>query len=193
MKKSQACRLLFSLCGLLLMASPAFSQKHGKNVEVYPMPVDENSGKITYQQVVPMPETPADSLFDRAVVWANSYFQNPTKVIQTADKGNGVLICRSSLKIHTPTKDGKTEMMAGVVHYTLRIEAKSGRYRYTLTEFACKNGAVTQDCDQWLDKGKPEWTPVRNGHLKEIDDHCRALVQSLEKGMQAKKALHDDW
>ena len=97
------------------------------------------------------------------------------------------------MKIHTLAKDGKTTVMAGVVTYELRIELRDGRYRYTITNFTCKNGQVTQPCEQWLDKDKPEWTPVRYGHLNEIDTHIKTLIESLEEGMGAKEEFKDDW
>ncbi|MBR4492282.1 MAG: DUF4468 domain-containing protein [Bacteroidales bacterium] len=170
----------------------AFGQKKGEPVEVYPMPVSEQTKLITYQDVVPMKAEPA-VLYDRAFEWANHFFQNPTKVIQTADKEKGVIVCRSNMKIHTPAKDGKTMVMAGVVTYELRIELRDGRYRYTITNFTCKNGQVTQPCEQWLDKDKPEWTPVRYNHLTEIDTHIKTLIESLEEGMGAKEEFKDDW
>ncbi len=170
----------------------AFGQKKGEPVEVYPMPVSEQTKLITYQDVVPMKAEPA-VLYDRAFEWAKHFFQNPTKVIQTADKERGVIVCRSNMKIHTTAKDGKTEVMAGIVTYELKIEARDGRYRYTITNFTCKNGQVTQACEQWLDSSKPEWTPVRNKHLEEVDTHIKALIESLENGMEPKEEVKDDW
>ena len=191
MKKSfKFTGILYALClGLTL---PAFGQKKGEAVEVYQMPVDEKTGLITYQQVVTMKAEP-DVLYERALEWVNHYFQNPTKVIRTADKEKGVIECRTNMKIHTPTKDGKSEVMAGIVTYELKIEARDGRYRYTITNFTCKNGQVTQPCEQWLDNSRPEWTPVRNKHLEEVDTHIKALMESLEEGMEPKKEAKDDW
>ena len=189
-KNAKLTGILYALCFCLTL--PAFGQKKGEAVKVYQMPVDEQSGLITYQQVVTMKAEPA-VLYERALAWANRYFQNPTKVIQTADKEKGVLICRSNMKIHTPTKDGKSEVMAGIVTFELKIEARDGRYRYTITNFTCKNGQVTQPCEQWLDSSKPEWTPVRNMHLEEVEKHIEALMESLEEGMEPKEEAKDDW
>lgn len=181
------------LCLLVVCSGMSFGQKKDKTVEVYPMPVSEQTRKITYQDVVSMKDAKPAELYDRAYAWAQKFFQNPTKVIRTADKENGVLLCSSNLKIHTPTKDGKSEVMAGIVNFELRIEARDGRYRYTLTDFVCKNGAVTQPCEQWLDQSKAEWTPVRNGHLKEVDTYIQTLIRSLEEGMEPKEEVKDEW
>ena len=170
----------------------AFGQKKGESFDLSFIPVSEQTKLITYQDVVPMKSEPA-VLYDRAFEWVNFFFQNPTKVIQTADKEKGVIVCRSNMKIHTLAKDGKTTVMAGVVTYELRIELRDGRYRYTITNFTCKNGQVTQPCEQWLDKDKPEWTPVRYNHLTEIDTHIKTLRESLEEGMGAKEEFKDDW
>lgn len=181
------------ICLLLAVCSMSFAQKKDNMVEVYPMPVNEQNRQITYQNVVSMKDAKPSELYDRAYAWAQNFFKNPTKVIRTSDKENGLIVCNSNLKIHTPTKDGKSEVMAGIVNFELRIEARDGRYRYTITNFVCKNGNVTQACEQWLDKSKAEWTPVRNGHLKEVDTYIQTLVKSLEKGMEPKKEVTDEW
>ncbi len=189
MKKTSLPILLASL--LSLCFTVGFAQKN-KTVEVYPMPVDENTKLITYQDVIPMKAAP-EELYERAYAWVQQFFQNPSKVIQTADKEKGVIVCKTNLKIHTPTKDGKSEVMAGIVNYELKIEARDGRYRYTITHFVCKNGSVSQDCEQWLDMSKAEWTPVRNEHLKEVDTYIQTLVKSLEEGMEPKAEVKDEW
>lgn len=178
---------------LLACSSLGFGQKKDKTVEVYPMPVNEQTQLITYQDVVSMKDAKAHDLYLRGLEWAKHYFQNPTKVIQSADEAEGVIVCNSNLKIHTPTKDGKTSVMAGIVNFELRLEAREGRYRYTISNFTCKNGAVTQNCELWLDKEKAEWTPVRNLHLKEVDTYIQEMVKSLEEGMEPKEETKDEW
>lgn len=191
MKKHLPTNGILSVICLCLTLS-ASGQKKGEPVDLSFIPISEQTKRITYQDVVPMKSEPA-VLYDRAFEWVNHFFQNPTKVIQTADKEKGVIVCRSNMKIHTLAKDGKTFVMAGIVTYELRIEARDGRYRYTITNFTCKNGAVTQACEQWLDNSKPEWTPVRYNHLTEIDTHMKTLIESLEEGMRAKEEFKDDW
>lgn len=182
--------LLFVLTSSILNFS--FGQKKNTDIEVFSMPIDEYTNLITYQNVITMKASPSE-LYERARKWAEKYYANPTRVIKTADSLNHVLVCKSNIKIHTLSKDGKTSVMAGVVSYKLRIEAKNDRYRYTFTDFVFKGGNITQNVENWLDSKKPEWTEVRNEHLREIDMEIKKAISAIEEGMQAEKLFKDEW
>ena len=89
-------------------------------------------------------------------------------------------------------KDGKTWQNAGYVYYTLTIEAKDGRYRYTITDIYKKEQARFP-IEKWLDTSRPEWTPVRYDHLYQIDEAIHKLIESIEEGMEPEKVINDEW
>lgn len=155
------------------------------------MPIDENTKLVTYKKVVQMKGTSSE-LYDRAVAWANKYYKNPIVVIKKADKANGVLECFSNITIYTLAKDGVTKTQAGQVYYTLTIEAKDNRYRYTITDIHKKESAQFP-IEKWLDPSRPEWTAVRYDHLHQIDEGVKTLMQSIEEGMKPAKVIIDEW
>jgi hypothetical protein len=155
------------------------------------MPVDENTKLVTYKNVVQMKGTSAE-LYDRAYRWVNKYYKNPTGVIKKADKQQGILECVSNIPIYTLAKDGTTRVSAGYVYYTLTIEARENRYRYTITNLYKKEQAQFP-IEKWLDSSRPEWTVVRYDHLHQIDEDVRNLMGSIDEGMQPPKVIIDEW
>ena len=155
------------------------------------MPIDENTKLVTYKKVVQMRAAPSE-LYDRAYAWANKYYKNPTTVIKRADKSSGELECVSNIPIYTLAKDGVTRTSAGYVYYTLTIEARDNRYRYTITDIH-KRESAQFPIEKWLDTSRPEWTAVRYDHLHQIDEAVKVLMQSIEEGMKPTKVVVDEW
>ena len=155
------------------------------------MPIDENTKLVSYREVVQQPGS-STVLYDRAVKWANGYFSNPMVAIKKADKDNTTLVCESNIKISTLSKDGKTFQAAGFVYYTLTIEAKENRYRYTITDIYKKESARFP-IEKWLDQSRPEWTAVRYDHLHQIDEAVQKVIAALKEGMLPEKVIVDEW
>jgi hypothetical protein len=155
------------------------------------MPRDTNTKLVSYRGVVTQIGS-SEELYERAVKWANNYFPNPTVTIQKADKIGGVLVCLPSTKITTLATDGKTSVYAGIVYYTLTIEAREGRYRYTITDIY-KREQVQYPIEKWFDTTKGEWTAVRYDHLHQIDQAIKKLIADLEEGMKPEKVIIDEW
>ena len=155
------------------------------------MPIDENTKLVSYKKVVQM-QGGSEELYNRAVAWANKYYKNPIVAIKRADKTKGELECVSNIPIYTLDKDGVTKVNAGYVYYTLTIEARENRYRYTITDMYKKEQAQFP-IEKWLDKSRPEWTAVRYDHLYQIDEAVNVLMQSIEEGMLPPKVIIDEW
>jgi hypothetical protein len=174
--------VMFSLC--------TFGQKtvHSSFPD---MPIDENTKLVTYKNVVQMKATSAE-LYDRAYQWANKYYKNPVAVIKKADKQQGIIECISNIPIYTLAKDGVTRVSAGYVYYTLTIEARENRYRYTITDLHKRENAQFP-IEKWLDTSRSEWTPVRYDHLHQIDEDVKILMKNIEEGMQPAKVSTDEW
>ncbi len=155
------------------------------------MPIDENTKLVTYREVVQQ-QGNSSVLYDRAVKWANGYFSNPMVAIKKTDQNNTTLVCESNIKISTLAKDGKTWTAAGFVYYTLTIEAKENRYRYTITDIYKKESARFP-IEKWLDNSRPEWTSARYDHLHQIDEAVHKIIEALKEGMQPEKVIIDEW
>jgi hypothetical protein len=182
----------FSILILALIALPISSLGQKTVHNTFPdMPIDENTKLVSYKKVVQMKGT-SDELYNRAYAWANKYYKNPIVVIKKADKSKGELECVSNIPIYTLDKDGVTKVNAGYVYYTLTIEAKENRYRYTITELH-KRESAQFPIEKWLDTSRPEWTAVRYDHLHQIDEAVKVLMKAIEEGMKPEKVIIDEW
>ena len=184
MKKS-----IFALA-LIVLPLTFMAQKTVHN-DFPDMPIDENTKLVSYREVVQM-QGSSEVLFERALKWANTYYKNPIAVIKKKDKSSGIIECVSNIQIYTLAKDGVTRVNAGSVYYTLTIEARENRYRYTITDIYKKEQAQFP-IEKWLDNTRPEWTAVRYDHLHQIDEAIRKLMENIEEGMVPEKVIIDEW
>ena len=104
--------------------------------DAQPFPRDE-AGRARFQEVVQVEGATAVDLYGRARFWAAKAFVSAKNVIQLEDPTLGRLV----LKGVVPEAYGGT---TGVwFHFTLTIEAKDGRFRWTLDQLEYCGGGVT--------------------------------------------------
>ena len=155
------------------------------------MPFDENTKLVSYKEVVNLKGS-REELYARILKWVNKYYSNPVAVIQKADKENATVVCVSGIRITSLGGDGKTPIQAGMVYYTFTIEAREGRYRYTITDLY-KKETSRFPIEKWFDNTKPEWSPARYDHLHQIDQFVKKLIAELKEGMLPEKVIIDEW
>jgi hypothetical protein len=95
--------------------------------EAQPFPRDE-SGNVRFQEVVQVAGVSAADLYSRAKFWAAKAFVNAKSVIQLDDPASGRFVLKGSLQ----ESYGLTEKVW--FHFTLTVEVKDGRYRWTLDQ-----------------------------------------------------------
>ncbi len=155
------------------------------------VPVDEESGKVIYQEVVQQQGTKKGSYY-KCIEWFNSYYPNAIDVTKKRDASNGVIEGRAKIRMYKKNKTD-TNMPKGVVYYSIRIDLKDGRYRYTLSDFNFKS-ASKYPIENWLDKERLDYSKENEDYLKQIDKKMKELIESLKKGMaKTNETKTDDW
>ena len=154
------------------------------------VPVDEDTKLITYKEVVEQ-EGDVEKLYNTAIAWVNANYKNPAEATRVRDPNNGKLEIRHSFKVYnTDAKGVKTD--AYIINYTLKMEFKPGKYRYTVTDFTV--AAVSKyPLERWLNKTDPQYTPACDGYLTQVNTTITDLITSLKKGMVPKVVKKDDW
>lgn len=154
------------------------------------LPIDEDTKLITYKEVVQQTGTKTE-LFNRAIEWINKNYKNPADVTKVRNPETGLIELIHRIELNYDEK-GVTRS-AGIVDYTLRLELKDGRYRYTFTNFNLKQ-ASRVPIEKWLDKSDKAYVPAWDNYLAQVDAFTKTLIESLKKGMEppaAKKV--DEW
>lgn len=98
-----------------------------------PLPIDPATQLISYQGVVPVPGVGQADLYARAAAWAARTYNATDQVTPQPAAGEIDVRGRRIVQLRT-TYDGVPRgSYAGVVHHTLAIYVKDGRYKYVLT------------------------------------------------------------
>lgn len=152
------------------------------------MPVDPETKLITYKEVVTVEGTRSE-LFNRAIEWVNKQYKNPVDATKVRDQASGVIEIIHRIEL-TKVDQGVT-LLAGTVDYSMKLELKDGRYRYTITNFT--NKAVSrQPIEKWMNKEDSSYLPVYENYLKQVNDSMLNLIAGLKKAMLAPAAKKPD-
>ncbi|PKP04577.1 MAG: hypothetical protein CVU11_04140 [Bacteroidetes bacterium HGW-Bacteroidetes-6] len=156
------------------------------------VPVDPDTKLITYQEVVNQEGSTKDSIYIRGIAWVNSYFKNPQGVTTIRDRENGIILGQHRVRMVDTDADGNVLNSNTIVEFTFKIEAKEGRYRYTINDFEMK-ATSRFPLERWLNKDDPQYTPKCDEYLAQVDTHIREMIADLKKGMEPKKVKVDEW
>jgi hypothetical protein len=156
----------------------------------YAVPIDSITKLITYQGVVTVKESSAEMLYKRINNWFHTYYKNPTEVIRDNDSVKFSITGKPRFRITDlkPNDAGKTE--GGVVQYTITVSARGGRYRYELTEFNWKQTSY-YPCENWLNTTAPNYAPIYNDYLQQLDKNALETVNSLKNAASKDKPVKD--
>ena len=176
---------LVAIC--FLPAGILFSQE---TTEVPSLPVDPDSKLIMYREVVQEQGDPS-YLYNKAMEWFNYYYINPTSIFNIQDKVNGKIEGTGRMGIFFRDDKG-IQHNAGVIVYTIRLEFKENRYRYTVTDFNLK-GASRFPIERWMNKEDPAYNPQWNNYLYQVDTTMQRLTSTLVEKMKPVEEKKDEW
>lgn len=173
------------IAALMLVASGLKAQ------EIIPtIPVDPDTKLITYKEVVTVTGTPTE-LFNRAIEWINKQYKNPADATKVRNPQTGLIEIIHRIEL-TRDENGVTRP-AGIVDYSMKLEMKEGRYRYTITNYNYKE-VSRKPIEYWMDKKDKAYTPAWDNYLKQVDDATRKMIESLKLGMQPPSPKKpDEW
>ena len=141
----------------------------------------QDSAVIVLQEVIPVGGSSAADLFHRARVWTTISYVSAKDVTQFSDVDAGIVINKGWFPedfVGTPVDIG----------HSLIIEAKEGRYRYTLYDLQWTGPQGKLPVEECFGKdGKPKDTWF-GGALTNTRRQLRSLLASLQDGMKP-----DDW
>lgn len=156
-------------------------------------PVNEETKLITYEKVVTVEETKRDEIFERAVLWANTFYKNPTDVIREKNPEAGKIVCKARFKISNPPDKEGFATDAGVVQYTLTILFKDFKYKYEITEINWKQLSY-YPIERWMDSTSPSYNKSYAHYLQFTDEKVKEILADLEKNLANKpKKEKKDW
>jgi hypothetical protein len=176
---------------IALLALPLyFVNAYSQNVEQkFGLPVDEITGLITYQDVVQTTGNRLE-LFNRAIGWVNSFYVNPIDATRVRNPESGIIEIVHRFKITNELEDG-VKADAGIILYSLKLELRDDRYRYTMSDFVLRQ-ASKFPVERWLDKSDRAYNPNWDSYLGQVDGFALSLVENLVDAMKFVEETGDD-
>lgn len=146
------------------------------------MPIDPDTKSIIYQEVVEEEGT-KNELFNRGSSWLRIFYANPMAVSKVRDQANGLIRGQHQFRVHHADAEGN-KVQGDMIIYTFKIEFKEGRYRYTVYDFLIKR-ISRYPLENWMNKEDPEYSPLWDNYLKQIDTFVREeWIPSLKTNMR---------
>ncbi|QKG55522.1 DUF4468 domain-containing protein [Hymenobacter sp. BRD128] len=109
-----------------------------------PVPIDAHTQHITYEGVVPVPGASQAVLYERARAWVTQAYPLSNAELVKQDPATGQLVLHGTriVTLHQTYDNVPRSSYAGVVHHTLSIYVKDGRFKYVLTDLTHDAGAT---------------------------------------------------
>jgi hypothetical protein len=169
----------------------------------------EDLRPIEKAEVVVVADTPATELHSRARLWFAETYRSSTSVVQLDDVEGAVLIGKAAFPFR-PTKGGMTVgyLLPGVIRYTVKVESREGRYRYSISDVAHEAsptnhtpwsfgtlvaGANSPACFSGQVVCPTGWGATLHADMKsQFEAQATKLVESLARKMAAPRS-QDNW
>jgi hypothetical protein len=172
------------LLGLLLYTTTSYCQE-------LQLPIDENTQKVTYENVKEVDNTSKAELYYRAISWVNKTYKSSKDVIQYSDKDVGKIILKPTYFSYVKSLFGS--VLIGQWNYVLTIQVKDNKYKYTFTDFYeeatnknCKSlGAIEFAYKNTSLLGCPIESQL-DEMIEDLNSNMILLKMSIEKGMMTK-------
>ncbi|MBL6448541.1 DUF4468 domain-containing protein [Fulvivirga sp. 29W222] len=139
--------------------------------------ITAENGLYTYQEVVEATGD-AQELYGKAKEWFVNSYKDANAVIQLEDAEKRKLIGKGVINVvHT--------MVGRDVYHTVTIEAKDGRYRYTIDHFIID--WITDGRHTPLEKYKGK--PGSKKMFERVDEEVQDLIATLKTHMSASETV----
>ena len=175
---------ILTLSLLISIAIPVFCQT---------MPVDKATGLYTYTGVVKADSSSAKDIYYALQLWALNAYDTGNIVAQVGNAEKSIIVFKPSLELY------EHNISIGHVFYTLTVECKDGKYKYTFTNFTrqygnCDSGPFENETYRCGTPAKKEIEKIWAYTRQQTNNNIAALIadmkQSVAKTLHGKKS---DW
>jgi len=159
---------------------------HAQQIDI---PRDSITDRFCYTGVVKVDSANADQLYLKARIWFAEMFKDAQEVIQLDDKQAHILIGKGTYKIpDLITWAGNVP--AGYLHFTIRIETRDQRYKYSITDFVLKNQNIELPAEQYHMTKKYDAQ-----FFQDVKDFGEGTIADLKSSMQKAVTVdkQNDW
>ena len=190
---------------IILLLVPVFALGQNKKTKNLLAEIEgqyslDESGYVTYQKIIEVPETSKDVLFSRAETHVAITYNDANSVIQSKDKDTGILIGKG-IYGDIFTFPGIFTAYCSFSH-NLRIDCKDNKARISISLTELKEKRVASGDAAYMDFKISEIYPLKlDGKEKNITGqafyyaHKRVLadISTIEDALKGKGNISDEW
>ncbi|MCX6352344.1 MAG: DUF4468 domain-containing protein [Bacteroidetes bacterium] len=178
------------LLSFILISLAAFSQK--KDEEKPTMPYDAEKKIYTYSEVVQLPGTNKDKLYERGIKAIHAMYKQADNKIILNDKENGQLQLKCTTQVIL--KVGSQDVMFNKIIYKLNLGFKDGKYKYDFVEFHIDEGGFKKSMEKWNMPTQHNPSDRLPEKMEFVDKDIRKLIGMLKENMSSDKVqVKEDW
>jgi acyl-CoA synthetase (AMP-forming)/AMP-acid ligase II len=162
--------------------------ENSSSSKVVKLPINKETNKITYTEVVSVDSVSKDILYNRAKIWMVNYFKNENFSIQNLEEGK--LVKTASFPVTYDIGKGFTSTEQNT--FNLSVSVKDGKYKYELTDFVADNGIQKSPCEngfKLMENNKQLYQKTVDSFYKEVE----SLITKLKENMKQDMKLKEDW
>lgn len=158
---------------------------------------------LEFSHVIEVPGVPAETLFERAEMWALDGRISGTYEIQTSNAEKGLLVVTGSFRYWADEELVFYTRINGKIEYRLQIYCRDGRYKYVVSDFFHRgtvDGASALSYGWLLDIEEPTLALVRKPKKEVWDDLKHTanaktgdLAKRLLQAMFTPTELETEW
>ncbi|MCB9230782.1 MAG: DUF4468 domain-containing protein [Bacteroidia bacterium] len=180
-----------TIFSILIILAPFYAFSQLKGVDI---PVNEETKKVTYSEVIQVESQTKENLFIAALDWATRTFNSGDAAIEYEDKSSGTIAGKGRIPVELK---GWAASMTNFVRFYFKIEVKDGRFRYTFTDFVYEvTGPAPANYpgpieDIYFEKVKVQTQKQAISTMEQIDSKVKEMINGLQLATAKKDT--EDW
>lgn len=172
------------------------------NAQDYTKPtINDKTGRVVYMDVIEVSGMSQENIYINLKSWIAHTYNSYQDVVQFDDKDNHKIMLNSRFTVYNKMKGLRNDY--GDMKYSLTLEARDGRFRYTITDFIhngnpvkkIKDGGPIEELYDTDDKIMfVSMQSTYDNFLYQTEIYIQDLITSLTQYMNENKiAADDDW
>ncbi|MDF7813335.1 DUF4468 domain-containing protein [Hymenobacter sp. YC55] len=161
------------------------------------LPVDTETKRVTYTGVVAVDGVSQNELYTRAKLWLFLTFDEAKDVVKVDEKDAGLLIIRAYTDLPVRSSQSDFEPTNREVGYTMMLNFKDGRYKYTLTNYNLvvegRTIPIEKEITAQLSKPKDKGVFAAQQYAEKVGIYAKSLAQSLDVTLHKPVSGENDW
>ena len=162
------------------------------------LPINEKTGKVSYENIIKAEGTSASDLYMQANAWFAKTFNSENYAgIVNSDKEAGKIIAKGVIAVRIANI--YMAYAAGGFDFTITFTAKEGRCRYVITDIKHDGKEDTMHSGGIIENEKPECGSMNMSKKKwnnlktQVHDNLTSLSKDFEQHMSNVSSEDDDW